>query len=61
MNLSRYLIVNADDFGQSVQVNQGIIHAHEHGIVTSASLMVRLRIPGEGEQGSGVKPNSIPG
>jgi predicted glycoside hydrolase/deacetylase ChbG (UPF0249 family) len=37
----RYLIVNADDFGLSHGVNQGIIRAHEHGIVTSASLMVR--------------------
>lgn len=39
--MKRYLIVNADDFGQSVGVNQGIIAAHEQGIVTSASLMVR--------------------
>ena len=37
----RYLIVNADDFGQSPGVNQGIVAAHEQGIVTSASLMVR--------------------
>jgi len=37
----RYLIVNADDFGQSQGVNQGIIQAFERGIVTSASLMVR--------------------
>ncbi|MBI2821628.1 MAG: ChbG/HpnK family deacetylase [Acidobacteria bacterium] len=37
----RYLVVNADDFGQSPGVNHGIIRSHEHGIVTSASLMVR--------------------
>lgn len=37
----RYLIVNADDFGQSGGVNQGIVAAHERGIVTSTSLMVR--------------------
>ena len=37
----RVVIVNADDFGRSVGVNQGIIQAHELGIVTSASLMVR--------------------
>src|SRR5687767_10207836 len=37
----RYLIVNADDFGLSPGVNAGIVAAHENGIVTSASLMVR--------------------
>lgn len=36
----RFLIVNADDFGISPGVNQGIVRAHEHGIVTSTSLMV---------------------
>lgn len=41
MGQPKQLIVNADDFGFSVSVNQGIIKAHEHGIVTSASLMVR--------------------
>src|SRR5438094_9125819 len=39
--MKRWLIVNADDFGLSAGVNRGIIDAHEHGIVTSASLMVR--------------------
>ena len=37
----RYLIVNADDFGLTSGINRGIIEAHEHGIVTSASMMVR--------------------
>jgi predicted glycoside hydrolase/deacetylase ChbG (UPF0249 family) len=39
--VSRYVIVNADDFGQSEGVNRGIAEAHEHGVVTSASLLVR--------------------
>jgi chitin disaccharide deacetylase len=38
---TRFLIVNADDFGLSDGVNRGIIEAHERGIVTSTSLMVR--------------------
>jgi predicted glycoside hydrolase/deacetylase ChbG (UPF0249 family) len=37
----RSLIVNADDFGMTDGVNAGIVEAHERGIVTSASLMVR--------------------
>jgi predicted glycoside hydrolase/deacetylase ChbG (UPF0249 family) len=37
----RFLIVNADDFGLTKGINRGIIEAHEHGIVTSASLMMR--------------------
>ena len=42
-NLTRgkLLVVNADDLGMSQGVNRGIIQAHERGIVTSASLMVR--------------------
>ena len=35
----RRLIVNADDFGLTSGVNRGIIQAHEHGIVSSATLM----------------------
>ena len=41
MACNKQLIVNADDFGQSLGVNGGVIEAHESGIVTSASLMVR--------------------
>ena len=37
----RYAIINADDFGQSPGMNRGIVQAHEKGILTSASLMVR--------------------
>jgi chitin disaccharide deacetylase len=38
---ARQLIVNADDFGRSRSINDGVVRGHEHGIVTSASLMVR--------------------
>jgi len=37
----RRLIVNADDFGRSAGINRGVATAHERGVVTSASLMVR--------------------
>lgn len=39
----KYLIVDADDFGASTGVNEGIVEAHTRGIVTSASLMVTGR------------------
>ena len=39
--MKRLLVVNADDFGRSDGVNEGVAMAHERGIVTSASLMVR--------------------
>ena len=41
MAVTKKLIVNADDFGQSPGINRGVIETHERGIVTSASLMVR--------------------
>ncbi len=44
MNNQTYLIVNADDFGLSQGVNQGVIEAFEKGIVTSASLMTRYPV-----------------
>src|SRR5947209_17793780 len=47
MTGSKFLIVNADDFGQSAGVNRGVIQANEEGILTSASLMVRWRAAAE--------------
>jgi predicted glycoside hydrolase/deacetylase ChbG (UPF0249 family) len=41
MSEDRLLVVNADDLGLSEAVNDGVFAAHEEGIVTSASLMVR--------------------
>ena len=38
--LSRFVIINGDDFGISHGVNQAIIEAHQRGILTSTSLMV---------------------
>ena len=39
-SVKRLLVVNADDFGYSHQVNQAVIKAHNDGILTSTSLMV---------------------
>lgn len=39
---TRWLIVNADDFGASDGVSRGIVEAHTHGVVTSTSLMVTM-------------------
>src|SRR5215211_6942485 len=36
----RRLIVNADDFGISEEVNEAVIRAYKEGVLTSASLMV---------------------
>lgn len=35
----RRLIINADDFGLTAGVNRAIAESHQHGIVTSATLM----------------------
>jgi predicted glycoside hydrolase/deacetylase ChbG (UPF0249 family) len=47
MDPKKYLIVTADDFGQSPGINRGILEAHEYGVVTSASLMTRWLAAGE--------------
>jgi predicted glycoside hydrolase/deacetylase ChbG (UPF0249 family) len=35
----RFLITNADDFGYTRDVNEGIVHAHRAGILTATTLM----------------------
>lgn len=41
------LIVNADDFGRSTEINRAVIRAHREGILTSASLMIAGAAAGE--------------
>lgn len=41
LGTDRFLVVNADDLGLSAAVDEGVFAAHERGVVTSASLMVR--------------------
>jgi predicted glycoside hydrolase/deacetylase ChbG (UPF0249 family) len=38
--VTRSLVVNADDLGRTVGINEGIFEAHQRGLVTSATLMV---------------------
>jgi predicted glycoside hydrolase/deacetylase ChbG (UPF0249 family) len=50
------LIVNADDLGLCPAVNRGVLQAHRHGIVTSASLMVRRPAAAEAAALAGTEP-----
>lgn len=38
----RKIIINADDFGLSKGVNEGVVKAHTEGILTSATLMTNM-------------------
>jgi predicted glycoside hydrolase/deacetylase ChbG (UPF0249 family) len=40
--MSIQCIINADDFGYSKGVNLGILEAFQHGVVTSATMMVNM-------------------
>jgi predicted glycoside hydrolase/deacetylase ChbG (UPF0249 family) len=40
--MTRYLIVNADDFNLTLGVSRGILRAHREGIVTSTTVLVNL-------------------
>ena len=44
---SRKLIVNADDFGMSAEVNRAIVEAFENNVISSTTLMANM--PGFGE------------
>jgi predicted glycoside hydrolase/deacetylase ChbG (UPF0249 family) len=39
LNIGKQLVVNADDFGFTRDVNAGIIEAHQRGILTATTLM----------------------
>jgi predicted glycoside hydrolase/deacetylase ChbG (UPF0249 family) len=40
--MTRYLIVNADDYGIAASVSQGIRESHQRGIVTSTTVMIGM-------------------
>ncbi|MGD1996889.1 MAG: carbohydrate deacetylase [Anaerolineae bacterium] len=50
---TRLLIVNADDFGRTPGVTEGVLQAHERGIVTSTTAMVNLSGAERAVQGAG--------
>jgi len=53
------LVVNADDFGLSKEVNDGIIEGFDKGIITSASILANypLKLPERKKLGLGVHLN----
>ena len=61
VGVGRRLVVNADDFGLSDGVNQGILHAHLEGIVTSTSLMVHGEAAREAVDAAAKHPGLEPG
>lgn len=40
--MAKYLIVNADDYGITARVSQGIRESHQRGIVTSTTVMIGM-------------------
>lgn len=40
--MTKYLIVNADDYGMAASVSQGIRETHQRGIVTSTTVMIGM-------------------
>jgi predicted glycoside hydrolase/deacetylase ChbG (UPF0249 family) len=52
----RTLVVNADDLGLTVGVNNGIFEAHDRGILTSASLMANAPATADAIRGLRTRP-----
>lgn len=52
----RWLVVNADDFGRTLGVNDGILEAHQRGIVSSATLMVGFAAAADAARRSAAHP-----
>ncbi|MBM3122586.1 MAG: ChbG/HpnK family deacetylase, partial [Chloroflexi bacterium] len=40
--MTRFLVVNADDFGRSRGVSAGIVEAHLHGLVSTTTALMNL-------------------
>src|SRR5512141_2434028 len=40
--MTKQLIINADDFGRTNGVSEGILRAHQDGIVTSSTAMMNM-------------------
>jgi predicted glycoside hydrolase/deacetylase ChbG (UPF0249 family) len=45
--MRRQLVVNADDLGLTTAINDGIFHAHDRGVLTSASLLASASATGD--------------
>lgn len=52
----KYLIINADDFGLSPGVNQGIVEAYQAGGISSTTLMVNMPGLGDAVRLAGLHP-----
>jgi chitin disaccharide deacetylase len=47
VRLRDHLVITADDFGLAGEVNEAVAHAHRHGILSAASLMVAGQAAGD--------------
>jgi predicted glycoside hydrolase/deacetylase ChbG (UPF0249 family) len=54
--MTRRLVVNADDLGLTPAVNDGIFDAHDHGILTSASLFANAPATVDAIERVGLRP-----